>query len=81
MVQRDIPMIVCPIAYQKVDRGVVLENQWKTLAIPFVHLYEEEKQGRRPSIVVSPMVIESGERHVDQQPGSAAPCPAALGSG
>ncbi len=55
-------MIVCPTAYQKVDRGVVLENQWKTLALPFAHLYQEEKQGWRPSIVVSPMVIESGER-------------------
>jgi Patatin-like phospholipase len=62
LVQRDIPLIFHPIAYQKVDRGVVLEDQWKTLAIPFIHLYEEEKRGQRPSLIVSPMVIESGER-------------------
>ena len=62
MVQRDIPMILCPITYQKIDRGVVLEDQWKKLKIPFIKLYEYEKRGLCPSLVVSPMVIESGER-------------------
>ncbi|MBV8233035.1 MAG: patatin-like phospholipase family protein, partial [Planctomycetaceae bacterium] len=62
MVRRDIPMIFCPIAHQKVDRGVVLENQWNTLKIPFIKLYEDERSGQRPSLIVSPMVIETGER-------------------
>jgi hypothetical protein len=62
LVQRDIPLIFCPIAYQERDRGVALENQWKSLAIPIASLYEDEQQGRRPSLIVSPMVIESGER-------------------
>jgi predicted acylesterase/phospholipase RssA len=62
MVERDIPMALWPTTYQAVDRGVALERQWKTLGISFAKLYEDEKEGRSPSLIVSPMVIETGER-------------------
>ena len=62
LVQQDIPMIFRPITHQKVDRGVVLENQWKSIAIPFSYLYEDEERGQCPSLIVSPMVVETGER-------------------
>ena len=81
MVQHDIPMIFWPITYQEVDRGVVLENQWKTLKVPFRQLYEDEKQGRRPSLIVSPMVIESGERMLISNLDLRSPRRAPLGPG
>jgi predicted acylesterase/phospholipase RssA len=62
MVQRDVPMILCPVGYQPVDRGVRLEEQWRTLARPFHATYADERQGRCPSLILSPMVIETGER-------------------
>ena len=62
LVQRDVPMIFCPIEYQRVDRGVVLENHWKTLRRPFVASYDGEKTGEIPSLIISPMVVETGER-------------------
>jgi hypothetical protein len=62
LVQRDIPMIFCPTGYQRVDRGVKLEDQWGTIARPFHATYADEREGRRPSLIVSPMVVETGER-------------------
>jgi predicted acylesterase/phospholipase RssA len=62
LVQRDIPMIFCPIAYQKVDRGVILERQWCAIDRSFSSLRDGEAAGWRPSLVVSPMIIETGER-------------------
>jgi hypothetical protein len=62
LVQRDIPMIFCPIAYQRVDRGVVLDRQWCALERPVVSLRDGEAAGWRPSLIVSPMIIETGER-------------------
>jgi hypothetical protein len=62
MVQRDIPMIFCPTRYQSLDRGRKLEEQWKTIARPFHDTYMGEREGRCPSLIVSPMVVETGER-------------------
>ena len=62
LVQRDIPMILIPTRHQKVDRGIVLERQWKTLEMPFITLYEVERAGRCPSLILSPMVVETGKR-------------------
>jgi hypothetical protein len=44
------------------DRGVELERQWATLARTFPQLGDGERAGWRPSLVVSPMVVESGRR-------------------
>ena len=44
----------------KRDRGRVLQAHWDTLDRPFAALREEEAQGIRPSVVFSPMLIESG---------------------
>lgn len=62
LIQRDIPMIFCPVVYQRVDRGVVLDQQWSTLEQPVSTLYDGEQAGWRPSLIVSPMLIETGER-------------------
>jgi hypothetical protein len=45
----------------EVDRGVVLEDQWHTLDITFQTLYEGERDGWRPSILFSPMLVETGQ--------------------
>jgi hypothetical protein len=42
------------------DRGRVLEGQWGTLRLPFDSWKEEEREGLRPSIVFSPMLVETG---------------------
>lgn len=44
------------------DRGVELERQWTTLAMNFPQLSDGERAGWRPSLIVSPMVVESGRR-------------------
>ncbi len=44
------------------DRGDVLEEQWTTLQIPFSELREGEREGWRPSMILSPMVVETGRR-------------------
>jgi hypothetical protein len=62
MVQGDIPMVFWPVRHQPTDRGVKLEEQWKTIARPFHDTYEAERQGRCPSLILSPMVVETGER-------------------
>lgn len=42
------------------ERGRVLEAQWETLMKPFSALRQEEENGTRPSIIFSPMLIETG---------------------
>jgi hypothetical protein len=44
------------------DRGIRLEDAWKDLRIPFRDLAGEERAGRIPSMVLSPMMIEAGRR-------------------
>jgi hypothetical protein len=43
-----------------VDRGAMLENQWLTLRRPFAEIAVGEAAGLCPSIVFSPMLIETG---------------------
>ncbi len=59
MVRGDLPAILRR-GRPKTDRGRALEAQWTTLKRSFRSLVEAERAGRAPSIIVSPMLIESG---------------------
>jgi hypothetical protein len=61
LIRRDLPMALWPFP-QRRDRGIVLEEQWKALDRTFACLYEGEKRGWRPSLIISPMVVETGRR-------------------
>jgi hypothetical protein len=43
------------------DRGAVLEEQWRSLRKTFADLARGERDGSRPSIILSPMMVESGQ--------------------
>ena len=43
------------------DRGRALEQQWQTLDVTFEQLRAEEEAGRRPSLILSPMIAETGQ--------------------
>jgi hypothetical protein len=63
LVFHDLPGAFWPLPQRgHHDRGVELERQWKTLARTFPQLSEGELAGWRPSLIVSPMVVESGRR-------------------
>jgi hypothetical protein len=57
----DLPRTLRP-SCQSYDRGIALERQWETLGRTFKDLAEGEAAGWRPSLIVSPMVVESGRR-------------------
>jgi hypothetical protein len=61
LVLGDLPGAFRPSPHRH-DRGVELERQWTTLAKTFPELSDGERAGWRPSLVVSPMVVESGRR-------------------
>lgn len=61
LVLGDLPGVLWPFPQPR-DRGVELERQWATLAKTFPQLSEGERAGWRPSLVISPMVVESGRR-------------------
>lgn len=61
LLRRDLPRALLPFG-QEHDRGIELEQQWKSLAPTFAELRAGEESGRQPSLIVSPMVIESGRR-------------------
>jgi len=44
------------------DRGVMLEKDWSVLRYPFAALAELEAQGKVPSLIFSPMIVEDGRR-------------------
>ena len=44
------------------DRGVELEQLWETLATTFDQMKDGERAGWRPSLVISPMIVEVGRR-------------------
>ncbi|WP_422929309.1 patatin-like phospholipase family protein [Singulisphaera sp. PoT] len=44
------------------DRGVILEKDWTVLRYPFAELAPLEEQGKIPSIIFSPMMVEDGRR-------------------
>lgn len=60
LVQRDIPGLLWPVV-QRTDRGTVLEDQWITLDQPFSEMMPGEAAGWRPSIIFSPMLVETGQ--------------------
>src|SRR5262249_23070434 len=57
----DLPGVILPVSRGH-DRGIELERQWTTLNTTFLQLSDGEKEGWRPSLIVSPMVVESGRR-------------------
>ena len=62
LVLRDLPLgVFWPFAQAR-DRGIELEEAWTSLGVPFRDLGDGEEAGWRPSLVVSPMVVESGRR-------------------
>ncbi len=61
LIRRDIPLAVHWLP-QKYDRGRALEDQWKALDISFEDLRAGEAEGWRPSLIISPMVVETGRR-------------------
>lgn len=60
LIRRDLPKAV--LWSQARDRGVVLEEQWPTLDRSFASLRDGEAAGWRPSLVLAPMVVETGRR-------------------
>jgi len=47
---------------RRVDRGLVLEEQWTTLDLPFAELRDAEADGRIPSLLVTPMAFSTGAK-------------------
>jgi hypothetical protein len=43
------------------DRGLVLEEQWRTLGVTFAALAPGIREGWRPAILLSPMMVETGQ--------------------
>jgi hypothetical protein len=67
LVSRDLPLAFWPQAffpkgYQEVDRGTVLEQQWPLLARPVCSVADKEARGEIPSMILSPMIVETGRR-------------------
>ena len=60
LVQRDIFNTFRP-ARTSSDRGRTLERQWGSLNVTFEQLRAEEAAGRRPSLILSPMIAETGQ--------------------
>jgi hypothetical protein len=66
LVLRDLPMLFVPLPYSA-DRGQALEEAWEehtggVLAMPFRALARGEREGWRPSLILSPMLVEDGRR-------------------
>ena len=43
------------------DRGRTLDEQWGKLNVTFEQMRPEEEAGRRPSLILSPMIAETGQ--------------------
>ena len=43
------------------DRGQVLENEWSTLKVTFRDLAAGEQEGWRPSLIISPYLVDSAQ--------------------
>lgn len=59
LIQRDLPSSVLPFMASS-DRGRVLESSWRTLDATFANLLPGEAAGWRPSMILSPMIVETG---------------------
>jgi hypothetical protein len=44
-----------------VDRGKILERQWSTINVSFRELFDGERAGLVPSLILSPMIVETGQ--------------------
>ncbi len=60
IIRKDLPSLIIP-GRVDVDRGKVLEKHWETIDVPFGALRAGEAEGWRPSILFSPMLIESSK--------------------
>jgi hypothetical protein len=60
LVLSDLPSIILPM-HQSHDRGRELESHWQTIARSFTSLRAGEAAGWRPHIVLSPMLVETGQ--------------------
>lgn len=60
MVQRDLFALARP-GPRAYDRGRALEDQWGTLGVSFHALAAAEREGRAPSVILSPMIADSGQ--------------------
>lgn len=60
LVQRDLLHLFVPFR-RRVDRGKVLETHWRTLAMSFGEASGFERLGLRPSMIFSPMLVETGQ--------------------
>jgi len=58
---KEIWRSLCPYPL-KIDRGVILERDWRDLRYPFSQLAGLERAGRIPSLIFSPMMIEDGRQ-------------------
>jgi hypothetical protein len=60
MVKRDLFHLFMPV-FRRRDRGIVLQEEWKTLeGIVFKDLANAEQGGKVPTIILSPVLIETG---------------------
>ena len=62
LLQHDIPLMLSPTPYQTEDRGLILEQCWPMLNTTFPKLSAGESTGKLPSLLFSPMLIETGQR-------------------
>ncbi|MEM6906595.1 MAG: hypothetical protein AAF568_11930, partial [Pseudomonadota bacterium] len=60
LIQGDIPGLF-KAGYREMDRGKVLEEQWRTINVSFGKMRAQEAAGKRPSILFSPMLAETGQ--------------------
>jgi hypothetical protein len=58
-IQKDIFRLFLPIG-NKEDRGRVLEESWRSLHVPVGSLADAERSGLRPSLILSPVFVETG---------------------
>jgi hypothetical protein len=70
-IRRDLPRAFWPRAFSQ-DRGVMLDQQWRRLQVSFDDIADSERKALCPSIVFSPMLVETGSvayiSNLDLQP-------------
>ncbi|TVQ53573.1 MAG: hypothetical protein EA355_13205 [Rhodobacteraceae bacterium] len=59
MVRKDMVSVFLPFR-PAFDRGRALDCQWRTLQRSFADVRAAEAEGRAPSLIISPMLVESG---------------------
>lgn len=60
LVMKDL--LLAPLPWPRTtDRGIALEMQWSSLGVTFASLRQAELEGRRPSLLLSPVIVETGQ--------------------